>query len=185
MKRLGLAHRPFDWVQEGTTAGLDAEADAAVVRPWAEAGATWWLDTDWSVPAERVEQYARDRLVAGPPAIPSRPARVRRRVHEARVARTTREIPGRALGDPAGGARALAGALALVVALAFSVPTIAAQCVQLGMVQYLIDGGRLVIATMAQTAGGQAGWVVAIRMAGRPKQISCHRVINAEAVQRI
>jgi alkanesulfonate monooxygenase SsuD/methylene tetrahydromethanopterin reductase-like flavin-dependent oxidoreductase (luciferase family) len=47
----------------------DAEADAAVVRPWAEAGATWWLDTDWSVPAERVEQYARDRLVAGPPAI--------------------------------------------------------------------------------------------------------------------
>ena len=68
-ERLGLADRPFDWVQEGTTAGLDAEADAAVVRPWAEAGATWWLDTDWSVPAERVEQYARDRLVAGPPAI--------------------------------------------------------------------------------------------------------------------
>ena len=91
-------------------------------------------------------------------------------MHEARVARTTR---GLLVALPATLLAALAhspGALALVVALAFSVPTIAAQCVQLEMVQYLIDGGRLVIATMAQTAGGQAGWVVAIRMAGRPSR---------------
>ena len=105
-------------------------------------------------------------------------------MHEARVARTTR---GLLVALSATLLAALAhspGALALVVALAFSVPTIAAQCVQLGMVQYLIDGGRLVIATMAQTAGGQAGWVVAIRIPGRPSR-SLHRVINAEAVQRI
>lgn len=91
-------------------------------------------------------------------------------MHEARVARTTR---GLLVALPATLLAALAhspGALVLVVALAFSVPTIAAQCVQLEMVQYLIDGGRLVIATMAQTAGGQAGWVVAIRMAGRPSR---------------
>lgn len=91
-------------------------------------------------------------------------------MHEARAARTTR---GLLVALPATLLAALAhspGALALVVALAFSVPTIAAQCAQLGMVQYLIDGGRLVIATMAQTAGGQAGWVVAIRMAGRPSR---------------
>lgn len=91
-------------------------------------------------------------------------------MHEARAARTTR---GLLVALSATLLAALAhspGALALVVALAFSVPTIAAQCVQLGMVQYLIDGGRLVIATMAQTAGGQAGWVVAIRMAGRPSR---------------
>ena len=91
-------------------------------------------------------------------------------MHEARAARTTR---GLLVALSATLLAALAhspGALALVVALAFSVPTIAAQCVQLGMVQYLIDGGRLVIATMAQTAGGQAGWVVAIRMAGRPRR---------------
>jgi Na+-transporting NADH:ubiquinone oxidoreductase subunit NqrE len=91
-------------------------------------------------------------------------------VHEARAARTTR---GLLVALSATLLAALAhspGALALVVALAFSVPTIAAQCVQLGMVQFLIDGGRLVIATMAQTAGGQAGWVVAIRMAGRPSR---------------
>ena len=97
-------------------------------------------------------------------------------MHEARTARTT---PGLLVALSATLLAALAhslgggtppGALALVVALAFSVPTIAAQCAQLGMVQYLIDGGRLVIATMAQTAGGQAGWVVAIRMAGRPSR---------------
>lgn len=68
-ERIGAADRPFDWVQEGTTAGLDPEADAAVVRRWAVAGATWWLDTDWSVPAERIERYSRERLAAGPPVI--------------------------------------------------------------------------------------------------------------------
>ncbi|QAY73648.1 LLM class flavin-dependent oxidoreductase [Agromyces protaetiae] len=64
---LGLADRPFDIVQEGTTSGLDRQADAAIVRPWAEAGATWWLESDWSLPAERIEGAARARLEAGPP----------------------------------------------------------------------------------------------------------------------
>lgn len=68
-ERLGLADAPFDWVQEGTTAGVDPAADAAAVRPWAEAGATWWLDTDWSVPAERITEYARERVAAGPPRV--------------------------------------------------------------------------------------------------------------------
>ena len=68
-ERLGFADRPFDVVQEGTTGGVDAEADAARVRPWAEAGATWWLESDWQVPAERVAEYARDRLRAGPPRV--------------------------------------------------------------------------------------------------------------------
>lgn len=68
-ERLGLADRPFDVVQEGSTAGIDAEADAAVVRPWAEAGATWWLEADWNVPAADVESRARARLAAGPPRI--------------------------------------------------------------------------------------------------------------------
>jgi alkanesulfonate monooxygenase SsuD/methylene tetrahydromethanopterin reductase-like flavin-dependent oxidoreductase (luciferase family) len=66
-ERLGLADRPFDVIQEGTTTGTDAAADAAIVRPWAAAGATWWLESDWSVPADRVADYARDRLRAGPP----------------------------------------------------------------------------------------------------------------------
>ena len=67
-ERLGLVERPFDVIQEGTTSGTDAAADAAVVRPWAEAGATWWLESDWSVPAARIEAYARARIAAGPPS---------------------------------------------------------------------------------------------------------------------
>ncbi len=66
-ERLGLADRPFDITQEGTTSGTDRVADAAVVRSWAEAGVTWWLEADWAVPADEVADYARDRLRAGPP----------------------------------------------------------------------------------------------------------------------
>jgi alkanesulfonate monooxygenase SsuD/methylene tetrahydromethanopterin reductase-like flavin-dependent oxidoreductase (luciferase family) len=66
-ERIGLGDRPFDVVQEGTTTGDDRSADAAVVRPWAAAGVTWWLEADWRVPAERVAEYARARIAAGPP----------------------------------------------------------------------------------------------------------------------
>ncbi|MBT2516331.1 LLM class flavin-dependent oxidoreductase [Streptomyces sp. ISL-90] len=66
-EQAGLADRPFDVVQEGTTSGTDAAADAAILRPWAEAGVTWWLEADWGVSADRVADYARDRVRAGPP----------------------------------------------------------------------------------------------------------------------
>lgn len=66
-EQAGLAARPFDIIQEGTTSGTDAEADAAVVRPWADVGVTWWLESDWQVPADRVGEYARARITAGPP----------------------------------------------------------------------------------------------------------------------
>ncbi|KRC60411.1 luciferase [Agromyces sp. Root81] len=66
---LGVVDRPFDVIQEGTTSGTDAAADAAIVRPWADAGATWWLESDWSVPAERIEASARARITAGPPSV--------------------------------------------------------------------------------------------------------------------
>ena len=66
-ERLGLADRPFDIVQEGTTGGVDRVADAAVVRRWADAGVTWWLESDWNVPASRVAEYSRERLRSGPP----------------------------------------------------------------------------------------------------------------------
>ncbi|QTX04327.1 LLM class flavin-dependent oxidoreductase [Agromyces archimandritae] len=60
---------PFAFVQEGTTGGVDAAADAAVVRPWAEAGMNWWLEADWEVPAEEIPAASRRRLAAGPPRI--------------------------------------------------------------------------------------------------------------------
>ncbi len=41
------------------------EEAAAVVRPLAEAGAIWWLETMWSAPNE--PEDARARLRQGPP----------------------------------------------------------------------------------------------------------------------
>jgi alkanesulfonate monooxygenase SsuD/methylene tetrahydromethanopterin reductase-like flavin-dependent oxidoreductase (luciferase family) len=66
-EQAGLGERPFDITQEGTTTGVDTVADAAVVRAWADAGVTWWLEADWQVPAHEVADYSRDRLRAGPP----------------------------------------------------------------------------------------------------------------------
>ena len=53
----------YDVVVEGTTSGPEA---AEVVKPWREAGATWWLETDWGFTGDPMT-YARDRLRAGPP----------------------------------------------------------------------------------------------------------------------
>ncbi|MDQ1510832.1 MAG: hypothetical protein QOG50_2676 [Actinomycetota bacterium] len=63
--------RSHDIVVEGVTSSRDAQAANAVVSPWAEAGATWWLDARWQLPhhsRERIEQVRR-RLQAGPPHI--------------------------------------------------------------------------------------------------------------------
>jgi hypothetical protein len=57
----------YDVVVEGGTPP-DREAAAAIVRPWADAGATWWVEADWSdMDPERVRAAARARLSAGPP----------------------------------------------------------------------------------------------------------------------
>jgi alkanesulfonate monooxygenase SsuD/methylene tetrahydromethanopterin reductase-like flavin-dependent oxidoreductase (luciferase family) len=59
---------PFDIVVEGVTPGDDAGAAAAVVRPWAEAGATWWLEAMWQLPHDAASAGAlRARLRQGPP----------------------------------------------------------------------------------------------------------------------
>ena len=60
-----IAAEAIAWLrEERERLGL---ADAAIVRPWADAGATWWLEADWSVPEERVADAARARIAAGPP----------------------------------------------------------------------------------------------------------------------
>ena len=58
----------FEIVVEGTTPADDAAAAAAKVRPWADAGATWWIESNWETfdPAN-----ARRRILAGPPTPPS------------------------------------------------------------------------------------------------------------------
>ena len=59
----------YDVVAEGSTAADDARA-ADVVRPWAEAGATWWIDADWSSMDPAIARAAAERrLRAGPPRL--------------------------------------------------------------------------------------------------------------------
>jgi alkanesulfonate monooxygenase SsuD/methylene tetrahydromethanopterin reductase-like flavin-dependent oxidoreductase (luciferase family) len=54
----------FQIVVEGTTPSDDATAAAEQVRAWADAGATWWLESDWS---NWEIGPMRRRIEAGPP----------------------------------------------------------------------------------------------------------------------
>lgn len=55
----------FDVVVDGSTPADDPAAAAEVVRPYAEAEATWWIDADWQ---GATVQSIRRRIAAGPPA---------------------------------------------------------------------------------------------------------------------
>lgn len=62
--RIGV-DAPIDVVTEGVTE--PGEAGAAAVRPYAEAGATWWLEADWTLSPDDLVEACRRRLRAGPP----------------------------------------------------------------------------------------------------------------------
>src|SRR6266516_3330585 len=53
MKAYAMEHRdpktPFDIVWEGETPADDREQAQSLVRPWAEAGATWWMESRWGL----------------------------------------------------------------------------------------------------------------------------------------
>jgi hypothetical protein len=55
----------FEIVAEGTTPSSDRGAAAETVSEWRDAGATWWVESDWSTFA--VDSQRR-RIEAGPPA---------------------------------------------------------------------------------------------------------------------
>jgi alkanesulfonate monooxygenase SsuD/methylene tetrahydromethanopterin reductase-like flavin-dependent oxidoreductase (luciferase family) len=65
------ARPDIDVISEGETSADDPAAATAVVAPWAEAGATWWLETRWAMPHDSPERLTqvRDRLTAGPPQV--------------------------------------------------------------------------------------------------------------------
>ena len=62
------AHRPagtpFDLVMEGVTPGDDPQRAADLVRPFAEAGATWWIEAMWEAAGL---DAIRQRIRQGPP----------------------------------------------------------------------------------------------------------------------
>ncbi len=55
---------PIDIIVEGKTPGDDRARGAETVRPWVEAGATWWLEADWSMPGH---EAILKRIRQGPP----------------------------------------------------------------------------------------------------------------------
>jgi hypothetical protein len=63
----------FDIVVEGETPGDDLYKAAEIVRPWIEAGATWWLDAKWSETDHMYEEAAQQRILErirlGPPRV--------------------------------------------------------------------------------------------------------------------
>jgi alkanesulfonate monooxygenase SsuD/methylene tetrahydromethanopterin reductase-like flavin-dependent oxidoreductase (luciferase family) len=61
---------PYDIVVEGTTPADDPDAAAAAVRPWADAGATWFNEAMWGLSADAAGVAAlRARIAAGPPKL--------------------------------------------------------------------------------------------------------------------
>jgi alkanesulfonate monooxygenase SsuD/methylene tetrahydromethanopterin reductase-like flavin-dependent oxidoreductase (luciferase family) len=58
--------RPFEVVVSGSTPVAEPDAAAGRVRPLAEAGATWWVEADWT--SGSVDAL-RDRILAGPPRV--------------------------------------------------------------------------------------------------------------------
>ncbi|HZY94120.1 MAG TPA: LLM class flavin-dependent oxidoreductase [Candidatus Bathyarchaeia archaeon] len=59
---------PFDVVVEGRTPGNDPQKARATIRPWQEAGATWWIETMWNEMDNRdLKQLVTKRLKQGPP----------------------------------------------------------------------------------------------------------------------
>jgi len=54
-------------VWEGQTPGEDPGRAASIVRPYAEAGATWWIESPWMPPNEPKD--LRVRIQQGPPRL--------------------------------------------------------------------------------------------------------------------
>ncbi|HEV2236686.1 MAG TPA: LLM class flavin-dependent oxidoreductase, partial [Ktedonobacterales bacterium] len=58
---------PYDIVWEGRTPGDDPAAAAAQLRPFVEAGLTWWIEAMWSAPNDVAD--IRLRIRQGPPRV--------------------------------------------------------------------------------------------------------------------
>jgi hypothetical protein len=57
---------PWEIVIDGTTPADDPAGAAAIVAPFAAAGATWWIEADWE---QSSVEGLRRRIAAGPPGV--------------------------------------------------------------------------------------------------------------------
>ena len=64
------ADRSFDVIAEGETPAHDKHSAIEAVQSWADAGATWWMETRWEMPHDSAERMREvdERIAAGPPA---------------------------------------------------------------------------------------------------------------------
>ncbi|MGQ0629840.1 MAG: LLM class flavin-dependent oxidoreductase [Sporichthyaceae bacterium] len=65
---LGLPWEGYEVIAEGVTAGADPDAARREVAGFAAVGATWWIESDWSVAADAAGRAVISaRIEAGPP----------------------------------------------------------------------------------------------------------------------
>jgi alkanesulfonate monooxygenase SsuD/methylene tetrahydromethanopterin reductase-like flavin-dependent oxidoreductase (luciferase family) len=57
---------PFDIIIEGETPCDDLEKTESIIKPYAEAGATWWIESNWSTPDL---DKLKARIKEGPPRL--------------------------------------------------------------------------------------------------------------------
>ena len=55
---------PFDIIIEGKSPGDDLKVSSSIIKPFADAGATWWIESDWIT--NNLEQLF-ERVKQGPP----------------------------------------------------------------------------------------------------------------------
>jgi alkanesulfonate monooxygenase SsuD/methylene tetrahydromethanopterin reductase-like flavin-dependent oxidoreductase (luciferase family) len=67
IKSVRTSDAPFEVVQSGNTTGENPEQDRAIVAPYEEAGATWWLES--RVPWHSSVEKVRARIGMGPPRL--------------------------------------------------------------------------------------------------------------------
>jgi len=65
------ASSELDVIVEGETPANDGNAALEKIGAYAEAGATWWVESRWDLPSREPStmQAIRDRLAAGPPRV--------------------------------------------------------------------------------------------------------------------
>lgn len=70
IQQLRTSAEPLDIVTEGSTPGDDPERAASIVRPYVEAGLTWWNEGVWDAPwSTGGLEGVRKRIQQGPPRV--------------------------------------------------------------------------------------------------------------------